>query len=61
MQPLFVFASADLDRRVRLTDLRGRKIVMPPADSATSDAAVRMLQLYDITPDNTSFTFMQLA
>ena len=61
MQPLFVFASADLDRHVRLTDLRGRKIVMPPADSATSDATVRMLQLYGITPDNTSFTFMQLG
>ncbi|MGC1407402.1 MAG: TAXI family TRAP transporter solute-binding subunit [Acetobacteraceae bacterium] len=61
LQPLFVFASADLGRRIGLTDLRGRKIVMPPADSATSDAAVRVLQLYDITPDNTSFTFMQLA
>jgi TRAP-type uncharacterized transport system substrate-binding protein len=61
LQPLFVFASADLGRRIGLTDLRGRKIVMPPADSATSDAAVRMLQLYDVTPDNTSFTFMQLG
>jgi TRAP-type uncharacterized transport system substrate-binding protein len=61
LQPLFVFASADLGRRIALTDLRGRKIVMPPSTSATSDAAVRMLQLYDITAENTSFTFMQLA
>ncbi len=61
LQPLFVFASADLGRRIGLTDLRGRKIVMPPADSATSDAAMRVLQLYDVTPDNTSFTFMQLT
>jgi TRAP-type uncharacterized transport system substrate-binding protein len=61
LQPLFIFASADLGRRISLTDLRGRKIVMPPANSATSDAAVRMFQLYDITPDNTSFTFMQLT
>jgi TRAP-type uncharacterized transport system substrate-binding protein len=61
LQPLFVFASADLGRRIALTDLRGRKIVMPPADSATSDAAVKMFRLYDITPDNTSFTFMLLA
>ena len=61
MQPLFVFASADLGRRIALTDLRGRKIVMPPANSATSDAAVRMFQLYDITAENTAFTFMPLA
>jgi TRAP-type uncharacterized transport system substrate-binding protein len=61
LQPLFVFASADLGRRVVLTDLRGRKIVMPPTNSATSAAAVRMFQLYDITPENTSFTFMPLG
>jgi TRAP-type uncharacterized transport system substrate-binding protein len=61
LQPLFVFASADLGRRVALTDLRGRKIVMPPISSATSAAAIRMFQLYDITPDNTSFTFLPLV
>jgi TRAP-type uncharacterized transport system substrate-binding protein len=61
LQPLFVFASADLGRRVAITDLRGRKIVMPPTSSATSAAAVRMFQLYDITPENTSFTFIPLA
>ncbi len=61
LQPLFIFASADLGRRTQLTDLRGRKIVMPPANSATSDAAVRMFKLYDITPENSSFTFMQLT
>ena len=44
-----------------LNDLRGRKIVMPPSDSATSAAALRVFQLYDITPDNTSFSFMPLA
>ncbi len=61
LQPLFLFASADLGRRIQLTDLRGRKIVMPPENSATSDAAVRIFQLYDITPDNTSFTFLPLT
>jgi len=61
LQPLFVFASADLGRRIALTDLRGRKIVMPPPSSATSAAAIRMFQLYDITPDNTSFTSLPLA
>lgn len=61
LQPLFIFANANIGRRISLTDLRGLKIVMPPANSATSDAAVRMLKLYDITPENSSFTFMQLA
>jgi TRAP-type uncharacterized transport system substrate-binding protein len=61
LQPLFIFASADLGRRISITDLRGRKIVMPAITSATSDAAVRMFQLYDITRENTSFTFMPLT
>jgi TRAP-type uncharacterized transport system substrate-binding protein len=61
LQPLFIFASAELGRRTMLGDLRGRKIVMPPADSATSDAAIRVLRLYDITPENSSFNFMPLA
>jgi TRAP-type uncharacterized transport system substrate-binding protein len=61
LQPLFVFASAELGRRSTLDDLRGRKVVMPPSDSATSDAAVRVFQLYDITKENTSFTFMPLT
>lgn len=61
LQPLFVFANADLGRRITLTDLRGRKVVMPPENSATSDAALKVFQLYDITAENTSFTFTQLA
>src|SRR5690348_7015762 len=61
LQPLFVFASADLGRRSVLDDLRGRKVVMPPSDSATSDAALKVFDLYDITRENTSFTFMPLT
>lgn len=61
LQPLFVFATADLGRRSMIHDLRGRRIVMPPENSATSDAAVRVLALYDITPDNSSFSFTLLA
>ncbi|MGE4044447.1 MAG: TAXI family TRAP transporter solute-binding subunit [Acetobacteraceae bacterium] len=61
LQPLFIFASADLGRRSILTDLRGRKIVMPPVNSATADAAVRMFQLYDISPENSTFAFMPIA
>jgi len=61
LQPLFIFASAELGRRSVIDDLRGRKIVMPPVNSATSDAAIRVFQLYDITRENSSFTFMPLA
>ncbi len=61
LQPLFVFASADMGRQTTLNDLRGRKVVMPPSDSATSAAALRVFELYDITPENTSFSFMPLA
>lgn len=61
LQPLFIFASADLGRRSTMDDLRGKRIVMPPEDSATSAAAVRVLALYDITDENTSFTFMPLG
>ena len=61
LQPLFVFASAELGRRSVLDDLRGRKVVMPPSDSATSDAAVRVFELYDINRENTSFAFMPLT
>jgi uncharacterized protein len=61
LQPLFIFASADLGRRSTLDDLRGRKIVMPPNNSATSDAAIRVFKLYDITQQNSFFTFMGLA
>ena len=61
IQPLFIFASAELGRRSMLDDLRGRRIVMPPRESATSEAAVQILKLYDITPENSQFTFMPLA
>ncbi len=44
-----------------LDDLRGRKIVLPPNDSATTEAAIKVLELYDITPDNSSFTMMPLG
>ena len=61
LQPLFIFASANLGRHSVLDDLRGRKIVSLPANSVTSAAALRVFELYDITPENTSFTFLPLA
>jgi TRAP-type uncharacterized transport system substrate-binding protein len=61
LQPLFIFAAGKLGRRTVLTDLRGRRIVMPPMGSATSDAAIRMFKLYDISSENTFFTFLPLT
>jgi TRAP-type uncharacterized transport system substrate-binding protein len=61
LQPLFIFASAELGRHSVLDDLRGRRIVMPPSNSVTADAAMRVFELYDITPENSSFTFLPLA
>jgi TRAP transporter TAXI family solute receptor len=61
LQPLFIFASAELGRRTTLDDLRGRKIVMPPSNSATSAAALELFKLYDITEQNSFFTFQGLA
>ena len=61
LQPLFIFASADLGRRSVIDDLRGRKIVLLPPTSVTTAAALKVFELYDITPDNTSFTYLPLA
>jgi TRAP-type uncharacterized transport system substrate-binding protein len=61
LQPLFVFASAELGRRTILDDLRGRRIVTLPIGSATANAALRVFQLLDVTQENTSFTFLPLA
>lgn len=61
LQPLFIFANAELGRRSSIDDLRGRKILLPPQNSATVAAALKVFQLYDISPDNTSFTYAPLA
>ena len=61
LQPLFIFTSAELGRRAVLDDLRGRRIVMPPSNSASAAAAILVFDLYDITQENSSFTFMPLA
>lgn len=61
LQPLFVFANAELGRRSVVDDLRGRKIVTLPLNSATASAALQVFELFDINQENTSFTFLPLA
>jgi hypothetical protein len=43
------------------SSLRGKRIALPPELSATSQAALQVLRLFDITPQNTGIMFMQLA
>jgi TRAP-type uncharacterized transport system substrate-binding protein len=61
LQPLFIFYNSGIGQLATLTNLRGKRIVMPPEQSATSEVALRVFRLYDITPKNTQITFMPLA
>jgi TRAP-type uncharacterized transport system substrate-binding protein len=60
-QPLFMFYNISMGEIATLTNLRGKRIVMPPERSATSAIALRTLSLYDVTPTNSHLTFMPLA
>ncbi len=61
LQPLFIFYNTALGELATPTNLRGLRLVMPPERSATTEAALRLLRLYDITQKNTHLTFMSLA
>jgi TRAP-type uncharacterized transport system substrate-binding protein len=61
LQPLFIFASTKLGPMDTPDGLRGHRIVMPPERSATSQAALGLLARYDVTPANTSFSFLPIA
>lgn len=60
LQPLFIFASAELGRHSVLDDLRGRRVVTLASNSDTANSLLRVFRLYDITPENTSFSFLPL-
>lgn len=61
LQPLFIFYSARLGEIENPAGLRGRRLVMPPKQSATSDAALRLLRYYGVTPNNTGIAFLPIA
>lgn len=60
LQPLFFFRQAALGPQISIAGLRGRRFVMPPEHSATSQAAVAVLRHYGITQANTPFAFLPL-
>lgn len=61
LQPLFIFYSVKLGEIGTPDSLRGRRIVMPPERSATSEAALNLLRHYDVTPENSMVTFLPIA
>ena len=61
LQPLFTFYNVTLGDVSSPGALLGKSIVMPPENSATSEAALDLLALYGVTRTNTSISFMPLA
>ncbi|MEA2738131.1 MAG: hypothetical protein QOH05_1438 [Acetobacteraceae bacterium] len=61
LQPLFVFYNiGTLGTLATPSGLRGKRIVLPTEQSATSRAAMEILKLYGVTPANSQISFMQL-
>ena len=60
IQPLFIFYTRELGDLNSPRALRGRRIALPPERSATSQAALRVLAHYGVTPLNPEFLFMPL-
>ena len=60
-QPLFVIYRKALGPNLRIDDLRGRSIAMPPQGSVTVSMSIPMLEGLNITAANTNFSFMPLS
>ena len=61
LQPLFIFCRTELGTPASLAALKGRRFVMPAANSATSKAAMRLLARYGITAENSIFAFRPIT
>lgn len=60
LQPLFLFHRADLGRLASAQALKGLRLVMPPPASATAKAALEVMALYGVTPENTRVTHLPI-
>lgn len=60
-QPLFIFEAKTLGAPATPAGLRGRRLVMPPLRSASSEAAVTLLAQHGVTPANTRITHLPIA
>lgn len=61
LQPLFLFYRSQLGMPASLGGFLGRRLVMPPPESATARAARDVLALYGVTPENTEFTYLPIS
>lgn len=61
LQPLFIFYNASNEGVLKLSQLVGKRVVMPLEKSVTSQAARSVLALYGVTPENTTFTYLPIA
>ncbi len=61
IQPLFTFVQRSLGPVDGLGGLRGHSIVLPPEHSATSEAALKLLSLFDVDRTNSRITMMPLS
>lgn len=61
LQPLFVFYNIGIGRVDSLATLKGKRLVMPPERSATSQSARQVLQQFGVDPTNTRFSYLPIA
>ncbi len=60
-QPLFIFTATALGHLASPAALRGKRLVMPPLRSASSEAALSLLAGYGVTPDNATIVHLPIA
>lgn len=60
LQPLFIFCRKNSGNIETLADLRGKRIVMPPEQSATSEAALYLLRQFGVNKQNTTIAFQPI-
>ena len=61
LQPLFIVYNIGLGKVHSLVNLRGKRLVMPPENSATAMIARVVLKLYGITEKNTRFVYLPIT
>ena len=60
-QPLFIFYRASFGSLTSPAQLRGKRIILPPEDSATTGVALPLLRAFGVTPTNTTITYHSFA
>jgi TRAP-type uncharacterized transport system substrate-binding protein len=61
VQPLFTFYNRKLTDVATPHNFLGRRVVVPQANSASADAALRVLSHYGVTPETATIEFMAIG